>query len=196
MAAAGLPRVCKLNEFSIATFFFCLAGLAGGSTIENLTPILVFEIFFYWTIMVTCDQQEKVASSPKILLGIFLQIHHFFWRYAELNRYELASRNWARAVQANCCEWQYQRQRPVITPALRHCRAAAKRDAHHQIVTIVSPKLWPTGHDTRTVRNVNSVPVITIVFSRVNIVQLCARMFSPIVRLHIFTLLVIPYPKS
>ena len=26
--------------------------------------------------MVTCDQQEKVASSPKVLLGIFLQIQN------------------------------------------------------------------------------------------------------------------------
>ena len=26
--ADGLPRVCDLNEFSIATCFFCLAGLA------------------------------------------------------------------------------------------------------------------------------------------------------------------------
>ena len=36
--------------------------------------------------MVTCDQQEKVSYSQKVLLGIFLQIKIFFWRYAELNR--------------------------------------------------------------------------------------------------------------
>ena len=36
--------------------------------------------------MVTCDQQEKVAPSPKVLLGIFLQIQDLFWRYAELSR--------------------------------------------------------------------------------------------------------------
>ena len=64
--------------------------------------------------MVTCDQKEKVASSPKVLLGIFLQIQNKFCRYAKLNRlwvdwskfpfYELASRSWARAVKANCCE--------------------------------------------------------------------------------------------
>ena len=38
-SAAGHPQVCNLNEFSVATRFFCLAGLAGRSTIENLTPI-------------------------------------------------------------------------------------------------------------------------------------------------------------
>ena len=37
--APGLPRVCNLHESSIATCFFCLAGLAGGSIIENLTQI-------------------------------------------------------------------------------------------------------------------------------------------------------------
>ena len=38
--------------------------------------------------MVTYHQQEKVASSPKVLLGIFLQIQNLFLRYAEINRYE------------------------------------------------------------------------------------------------------------
>ena len=43
---------------------FCLAGLLGGSPIENLIPISLFskKLFFY-NIMVTCDQQEKVLSS-------------------------------------------------------------------------------------------------------------------------------------
>ena len=36
--------------------------------------------------MVTCDQQEKVAYSPKVSLENFLQITNSFWRYAELNR--------------------------------------------------------------------------------------------------------------
>ena len=46
--AAGPPRVCNLNDFSRATWFFCLAGLAGKSTIENLTLFFfVFEIFFF-----------------------------------------------------------------------------------------------------------------------------------------------------
>ena len=36
--------------------------------------------------MVTCDQQEKVLSSQKVLLGIFLQIRNLIKRYAELNR--------------------------------------------------------------------------------------------------------------
>ena len=35
--------------------------------------------------MVTCDQQEKVLSSPKVLLWILLQIRNLIWRYAELN---------------------------------------------------------------------------------------------------------------
>ena len=34
----------------------------------------------------TYDQQEKVASSPNVLLGIFLQIQNSFLKYAELNR--------------------------------------------------------------------------------------------------------------
>ena len=33
--------------------------------------------------MVTCDQQVKVADSPKVSLKKILEI---FWRYAELNR--------------------------------------------------------------------------------------------------------------
>ena len=34
----------------------------------------------------TCDRQEKVLSSPKVLLRNFLQIRNSFWRYAEINR--------------------------------------------------------------------------------------------------------------
>ena len=34
----------------------------------------------------TCDQQEKVAFSPKVSLENFLQITNEFWRCAELNR--------------------------------------------------------------------------------------------------------------
>ena len=36
--------------------------------------------------MVTCDQQDKVSSSVKILLWIFLQIRNLTWRYAMFNR--------------------------------------------------------------------------------------------------------------
>ena len=36
--------------------------------------------------MVTCDQQEKVSSSQKVLLWIILQIRNLIWRYAVLNR--------------------------------------------------------------------------------------------------------------
>ena len=36
--------------------------------------------------MVTCDQQEKVSSSQKVLLWIFPEIRIVFLRYAELNR--------------------------------------------------------------------------------------------------------------
>ena len=51
-----------------------MAGLAGGFIIENLTQIFLFsrKLFFYWNFMVTCDQQEKGVSSPKVLLGFFL----------------------------------------------------------------------------------------------------------------------------
>ena len=35
--------------------------------------------------MVTCDLQEKVLSSQKVLLWIFLSIRNLIWRYAELN---------------------------------------------------------------------------------------------------------------
>ena len=54
--------------------------------------------------METCGHQEKDASSPQVLLEIFLQIQNLFWRYAELNRlrvgwtkfpfYELCQQNW------------------------------------------------------------------------------------------------------
>ena len=71
--------MCNLNEFAIATRFDFLAGLAGRSTIENLSPIFLFQIqLFYGKIMVTCDQQEKVGYSPKVLLGNFLQITNLF----------------------------------------------------------------------------------------------------------------------
>ena len=36
--------------------------------------------------MVTCDQQEKVSSSQKVILWIFLEKGYLFWKYAELNR--------------------------------------------------------------------------------------------------------------
>ena len=36
--------------------------------------------------METCEQQEKVASRAKVLLGIALQIQNWFWRYAKWNR--------------------------------------------------------------------------------------------------------------
>ena len=75
--------------------------------------------------MVTCDQQEKVASTPKVLLGNFLQIQ----RYAEgmLNQtvyervgnkfpfYEPASRNWARALEANCCDMTRYKTKTITT---------------------------------------------------------------------------------
>ena len=35
--------------------------------------------------MVTFDQQEKVLSSQKVLLWIFLQISNLIYRYADLN---------------------------------------------------------------------------------------------------------------
>ena len=35
--------------------------------------------------MVTCDQQEQVLYSQKVLLWFFLQIRNLIWRYAELN---------------------------------------------------------------------------------------------------------------
>ena len=35
--------------------------------------------------MVTYDQHEKILSSQKVLLWIFLQIRDLIWRYAELN---------------------------------------------------------------------------------------------------------------
>ena len=41
--------------------------------------------------MVTCDQQEKVSSSEKVLLWIFLPIRNLIWRYAELIRLSVGS---------------------------------------------------------------------------------------------------------
>ena len=39
---AGCPRVCNLNDLSTATHFDFLAGMAGRSIIENLSPIFLF----------------------------------------------------------------------------------------------------------------------------------------------------------
>ena len=49
-AAAGLSRVCNLNEFSIATCFFGGASGAFLSTIKNLIPIYWFskKLFFLY----------------------------------------------------------------------------------------------------------------------------------------------------
>ena len=35
--------------------------------------------------MVTCDQEEKVSYSQKVLLWIFPEIRNLFGRYSELN---------------------------------------------------------------------------------------------------------------
>ena len=51
--------MCNLNEFSIATRFDFLAGLAGRSMIENLSLIFLLRI---------------VAYSSKVLLVNFLKI--------------------------------------------------------------------------------------------------------------------------
>ena len=67
--------------------FFCLASLAGGSPIENLTPIILFsKNYFFLNIVVTCDRQKKVLSSQNVLPRIFLEIRYLIWRYAHLNR--------------------------------------------------------------------------------------------------------------
>ena len=87
VAAARPPRVCNLNEFSRATCFIFLAGLAVGSPLKNLTRIFLFKKnLFFINIMVTCNQKEKVLSSQSVLLWIFLQKWNLFWRYAESNR--------------------------------------------------------------------------------------------------------------
>ena len=54
---------CVTSMIFQEKLFFCLAALAGGSPIENL--ILTFFVF---NILVTCDQQQKVLSSQKVLL--------------------------------------------------------------------------------------------------------------------------------
>ena len=87
-ATYGAPRGRVPHGIFNIYWVFGLAGLAGGSTIENLTQIFLFSKYIcYWNIMETCGRQEKVASGCQVLLGIFIQIHNLFWRYAELNRF-------------------------------------------------------------------------------------------------------------
>ena len=102
--------------------------------IENLTlNFLVKKKIVFRNSMVTWNQQEKVASSLQVLLGIILQIQNIFQSYAELNRlwvgrskfpfYELASRNGARAVKANFCAYNFCRTANSLKHFTYHCTA-------------------------------------------------------------------------
>ena len=66
--------------------FFGLAGLAGRVPNGKSYSFFTEHTFFLLNIMETCGQQAKVASKPKVLLGLFLKIQNLFWMYAELNR--------------------------------------------------------------------------------------------------------------
>ena len=71
VAMVGLLHggVGYLTDLSIVyCFLFCLVGLAGGVPIWTSD----FNLSFYWNIMEAYGLQEKVASSPLVLLQIFL----------------------------------------------------------------------------------------------------------------------------
>ena len=59
----------------------------GSPQLKIFSLIFLFsKNLFFWNIMVTCDEQEKVSSSQNVLLSIFLKIRNFILRYGELNR--------------------------------------------------------------------------------------------------------------
>ena len=72
---------------------FCVSNKAPTLRAHNWPNYKSDSIFFvfkkknFYNNMVTCDQQEKVLSSQKVILWIFLEIRNLFWRYAELNRF-------------------------------------------------------------------------------------------------------------
>ena len=70
--------VTSMNFQQLLVFLF--GGLGGGFHNQKLHSgfQVLKKNFFYGNIMVTCVQQEKVASSPKVLLGIFLNIQNLF----------------------------------------------------------------------------------------------------------------------
>ena len=67
--------------------FFLLGGLGGGfPNWKSHSDFFVLIFFSFLNLMVTCDQQEQVLFSQKVLLWIFLEIRYLIWRYAGLNR--------------------------------------------------------------------------------------------------------------
>ena len=74
-----IPHLRTRSDFckcvtSIAICFFALRAWRGGPQLKIWLWFFFFSIFsfvYYLNIMVTCDQLEKVAYSPKVLLEIF-----------------------------------------------------------------------------------------------------------------------------
>ena len=66
-------RECVTSMIFQELIFFCLAGLAGVSPIENLS--LIFFCFqknlIFLNIMATCDQQEKVCLVKRYYCDFF-----------------------------------------------------------------------------------------------------------------------------
>ena len=68
-------------------FFFLLPGWAGlGPQLKISLRFYGLQKIFFFYIMVTFDQEEKVLYSQNIFLWIFLEKRYLIWRYAELNR--------------------------------------------------------------------------------------------------------------
>ena len=83
-----LSCVCvEYIKWFLKSYFFFLAGLAGGSPIKNLTLFFLFSknLFFSITSWWLVINRKKVLSSQKVLMWIYLQIRYLIWRYAELN---------------------------------------------------------------------------------------------------------------
>ena len=69
-----LPQVFNLNELSIATFF-CMAGLAGGSIVENLTST-----FFVLKITFFIESSWGLVTNTK-KLRLVLRYYWEFYKY-------------------------------------------------------------------------------------------------------------------
>ena len=82
--------MCNLNEFLIATCFDFLAGLAGRSTIENLSPILCFKYISFietsWGLVINRKKLRlllryylKVCLIKPFMSGLGINSHSMSW---------------------------------------------------------------------------------------------------------------------
>ena len=99
-------------DFFMDGFVYILPSMGFGLLGGWLRFLLFSPYLLKWNIMETSGHQEKVASRPQLLLGIFMKILNKFWRYADINRF--------------LCGWH---QIPILRIRWRGDRARAVDDS-------------------------------------------------------------------